>query len=856
MKIVVLAGGLSSERDVSLQSGRGICQALIEQGHQAVMVDVFLGMPGETGSFDEVYAGSRQAKDDFAGIGTLEPDVEKVKAMRTGETDGFFGEHVLALCREADMVYMGLHGAEGENGKIQAALDVLGIPYTGSGYLGCALAMDKGLAKQLFMQAGVPGASGFVRKKGEEEGLPEGFLLPCVVKPCCGGSSVGVGIVDTLEEYEKAVKKAFLYEDQLIIEEYIKGREFSVGVMGGKALPVIEIIPKGGFYDYEKKYQADMATEVCPAQIDTEQTRKMQRYAVMVYQALHLECYARVDFIMDASGAMYCLEANALPGMTHTSLLPQEAVHVGLSYGELCDQVIALALAKYNEGEKKLSAAMMERDDVLYTPADRKHLPGQKRKGLTPAKIAEVCEGTLYGCSSEAAAKEVTGVTLDSRQVIEGSLFIATKGERVDGNQFLSSAYEKGALCCMSEREWTKGNAPYIKVENCFEALKKLAAYYRKQCRAKVIGVTGSVGKTTTKEMIASVLSQKYYTMKTLGNFNNEIGLPLTLLRIEEGDEMAVVEMGISDFGEMSRLAQIAVPDMMVLTNIGDCHLENLGDRDGVLRAKTEVFDYVKEDIPVFLGGEDEKLAAYGRREKFLHPVHYFGIGKDNDVYAKDISYLGLSGIHLCIVTPQGDFETTIPVPGKHMIANALCATAVGLACGLQLTEIARGIEAFTPIGGRSNLIHTHRYTIMDDCYNANPVSMKAGLDVLSLVEGRKVAILGDMFELGEREEQMHQEVGCHAKECGVDVLICIGKLAACLAAGAAGLDKEAVLAATEEVLPVASGDMTVIHCDTFEQAKEIVGGVLQKGDSVLIKASHGMHLERMVQYLCRIAEE
>ena len=826
MKIVVLAGGLSTERDVSLISGRGACEALRKMGHQAILIDVYLGIEGTKESLADIFERGQEEEEGQQGIGTIEPDIEKVKAMRSKDIEGFFGENVIELCRRADIVFMGLHGAEGENGKVQAAFDVLGIRYTGSGYLGSALAMDKELAKILFMQAGVPGAKGWAILKNDEKKVPSDITYPCVVKPCCGGSSVGVSIMENEAAYKEALDKAFSYEEKVLVEEYIKGREFSVGVIGGKALPVIEIIPQDGFYDYETKYQAGKAQDVCPAQLEEEKTRQMQKYAVMVYKALHLETYARIDFLMDEKGRLFCLEANTLPGMTPTSLIPQEAKVIGLSYGELCEQLIAQAMARYNH-EKEA-----EGGSLLYTLADRKKVDKKKRKTLTPEKIAEVCGGKYYG---KTVAEEITAVTVDSRLVEKGGLFIATKGERVDGNTFVESAYEKGALCCMSEKEPKDMEKPYIVVEDCFAALKKLAAYYRTQCKAKVIGITGSVGKTTTKEMIASVLSQRYYTMKTLGNFNNEVGLPLTVLRIDEQDEMAVVEMGISDFGEMSRLAEVARPDISVITNIGQCHLENLGDRDGVLRAKTEVFSYLNGDAPIFLNGDDDKLLTVKDREDLPNPVTYFGIDASCAVYPKEITYLGLSGIHMMVVTPKGEFAVTVPVPGKHMIYNALCATSVGLYCGLELEEIARGIESFVPIGGRSNIIRTGSYTIMDDCYNANPVSMKAGIDVLALVQGRKVAILGDMFELGTDEKKMHFDVGVHAAGSGVDVLICIGSLAKELAKGAESV----------------GSDTEVLVYETVEEAGAALHDILKKEDSILVKASHGMHLEKVVQKLC-----
>ena len=342
MDIVVLAGGLSVERDVSLISGKGICKALQSRGHRAVLLDVFLGYDGEL-DLDTVFGQRESLLQREAEIGAKEPDLEQVKALRKDDTGCFFGPNVIEICKRADIVYMGLHGAEGENGKLQAAFDILGIRYTGSGYFGSALAMDKEMAKKVFLAAGVPAPDGFIVAEGKS-GQEASF--PCVVKPCCGGSSVGVSIAWNEEEYRQALKTGFAYEKELLVEEYIKGREFSVGVIDGKSLPVIEIIPKEGFYDYKTKYQSGMAADVCPAELSKELAEKMQGYAVMVYDSLKLEVYGRIDFLLDDKGRLYCLEANTLPGMTPTSLMPQESKAVGIEYGELCEQIIGKSLEK------------------------------------------------------------------------------------------------------------------------------------------------------------------------------------------------------------------------------------------------------------------------------------------------------------------------------------------------------------------------------------------------------------------------------------------------------------------------------------------------------------------------------
>lgn len=346
MKIVVLAGGLSLERDVSIITGDMVCQALRERGHRAALLDVFLGYEGEVS--ENFFDRNDGISEDRKKIHTQEPDLDAVRKMRKEDLDCFFGPGVIALCQMADIVYMALHGAEGENGKIQAAFDLLGIRYTGSDYFGSALAMDKGIAKKIFQTGGIPTPKGFSVSKDTVRPVPEEIGYPCIVKPCCGGSSVGVSIPTDETEYRRALEEAFRYEDEVLVEEYIRGREFSVGVVGEKVYPVIEIIPNEGFYDYATKYQPGMAKDVCPAELDEKKTAEMQQYALEVYRELKLSCYGRIDFLMDENGALYCLEANTLPGMTPTSLLPQEAAADGLPYGELCEKIIALALG---EGE-------------------------------------------------------------------------------------------------------------------------------------------------------------------------------------------------------------------------------------------------------------------------------------------------------------------------------------------------------------------------------------------------------------------------------------------------------------------------------------------------------------------------
>lgn len=342
MNIVVLAGGLSPERDVSLVTGSKVCEALRENGHKVILMDVFMGREGD--DVADWFEKSEEVSAEVNGIAETAPDLAAVKASRADQSDCFFGPNVITLCRMADIVFMALHGENGENGKIQAAFDLFGIRYTGSDYLSSAIAMNKELAKKVLAAGGVPVPRGFSVKKGVETSKQPGF--PCVVKPCCGGSSIGVSIVNDQKEYKQALEEAFRWEDEVVVEQYIQGREFSVCVIDGKALPIIEIAPISGFYDYKNKYQAGSTVETCPAEIPEIQAKEMQGYAELAAKVIGLDTYSRMDFLMDDDGRMYCLEANTLPGMTPTSLIPQEAAAIGVSYPELCEQLIQISLKK------------------------------------------------------------------------------------------------------------------------------------------------------------------------------------------------------------------------------------------------------------------------------------------------------------------------------------------------------------------------------------------------------------------------------------------------------------------------------------------------------------------------------
>lgn len=456
-------------------------------------------------------------------------------------------------------------------------------------------------------------------------------------------------------------------------------------------------------------------------------------------------------------------------------------------------------------------------------------------KNLSLENITTVCDGTYYG-SQEDKELIVDGVVLDSRKIQKGYLFIATKGEQVNGHSYITEVFEKGAMCALGEEEPKVDQKPYIKVENSFQALKKIAKFYRQQLSVKVVGISGSVGKTSSKEFIASVLSEKYSVLKTEGNFNNEVGLPLTILQLREEHQVAVLEMGISDFGEMHRLSDIARPDICVLTNIGQCHLEFLKSREGILQAKTEIFDFMQEDGSVCINGDDDMLKTITLVKNKV-PVS-FGLNPDNDIYADEIVEKGLLGSEVTIRRKEEWFKAEIPLPGIHMIYNALCSVAVGRLLGLSSEEMKRGLRKVQSVGGRSNIIQHKEMIIIDDCYNANPISMKAAIDLLCTASGRKTAILGDMFELGRNEKKLHEEIGEYAVIQGIDTLICIGELSYEMYGKAVEMKRK--LDREVELQYYSSRQIFINHL----QKKEF------ETDTILVKASRGMQFEYIIKAL------
>ena len=454
-------------------------------------------------------------------------------------------------------------------------------------------------------------------------------------------------------------------------------------------------------------------------------------------------------------------------------------------------------------------------------------------KNMTIRNIAAACGGSYHG-PKELLDKEITAVTTDSRTASEGCLYVPIKGARVDGHDFIPDVMAAGALVTLSVRAEGVSAFPYILVKNTEEALQQIAGFYRREMGIPVVGITGSVGKTSTKEMIAAVLAQKFRVLKTEGNLNSNVGLPLMIFRMTKEHEIAVLEMGISHFGEMTWLAETAEPDTMVITNIGTCHLEFLKDRDGVFKAKTECFDYVKLDGTVILNGEDDKLAqvqdVHGKR-----PVFY-GFNPHCRVQAENLKPLGLHGTKCTISIDDESFDVTVPLPGSHMVLNALAAAAVGSAYGLSFEEIRAGIESVEPLSGRLNIVNGAATTLIDDCYNANPMSMKASLSVLHDIEGGTTAILGDMGELGETERELHRSVGEYAAPLKIDRYVIIGDLAKEITKG----------------LKEGGCSAEIFEYGTVEDALKDADTLVRKGDTVLVKASRFMKFERIVDILSK----
>ncbi len=442
---------------------------------------------------------------------------------------------------------------------------------------------------------------------------------------------------------------------------------------------------------------------------------------------------------------------------------------------------------------------------------------------LSPSVVCDVVDGEA---DRELSCSELTDITRDSRTLTPGCMYAAIPGARVDGHDFIPNAAAAGAACVLCNR-FVEADIPQIRVPDTQAALRQIAAFYRCQFDFPFVGITGSVGKTTAKEMIWSVLSERFHTLKTENNYNNELGVPLTLFRLRREHEAAVVEMGISGFGEMTRLADMVRPSVAVFTLIGDAHLEFLGDRAGVLRAKGEIVSGMPENGVVIANGDDELLRThdFGRRTVL------FGTREECGVRAVNIENAGIDGMKCVIVSGDRSIPVSIPAFGQHMIYAALMGAAVGIELGLSDEEIRRGISRYETVGSRARVVETGYLTILDDCYNANPTSAKSAVDNLVSLPGRHVAVLGDMLELGETGPALHRALGAHAAEKGVQVIAC-GELSRSTADGA--------------------GPDAVWFPDTASLVAGL-SGLVRAGDAVLVKASHAMGFDAVTQALSQL---
>ena len=448
---------------------------------------------------------------------------------------------------------------------------------------------------------------------------------------------------------------------------------------------------------------------------------------------------------------------------------------------------------------------------------------------MIPCTVREICAavgGTLLQGEGSAL---ITGVTTDSRAVSAGQLFIPLTGERFDGHAYIGSALSSGAAGCLTARtpETLLPGKLYVQVADTRLALKALAAWYRSRFTLPVVQITGSAGKTTTKEMVAAVLSRRYDTLKTQANFNNDIGTPLTLLGLAPQHQAAVIETGMDRAGQIRYLGEMVKPDIAVITNVGDMHIEYLGSRENILKAKCEIFENLKKDGLAVLNGDDELLNTVSLPQKTLR----CGLSEHCDVRVSEVEDLGIDGIRCVVTTAKERYALSIPVPGKHMVYSAAMAAAIGEYLGETKEEIERGVAAYEPAGSRMHVItFSENRRLLDDCYNAGPQSMAASLRVLGASGGKKAAVIGDMAELGELTERAHKEIGELTKELGIDTVIAIGARAKYF---------------TE-------GNPSAQWFGSVDEAMGAVKAAFTAETAMLVKASHSMHFEKIVEELTK----
>ncbi len=459
---------------------------------------------------------------------------------------------------------------------------------------------------------------------------------------------------------------------------------------------------------------------------------------------------------------------------------------------------------------------------------------------ITIREILEAVDGKLMGDDVD-LSMTVERVDTDSRNIHEGALFIPLQGERFDGHAFINDSLEAGAAGCLFARDRT-GYLPgkfYIKVNNTQRALRDLARWYKNRFDIPFIGITGSVGKTTTKDMVAAVLGEHFKVLKTEGNLNNEVGLPMTLLRLNSTHEVCVLEMGMNHFGENEYLSNIVEPDVAVITNVGDSHIEFLGSRENILKAKCEIFSHMKKDGLAVLNGDDELISTLRGNLDFKSV--WYGQSEDVDYRATDLETDGESFLRCKVDTPNHHCHVEIPALGDHMVYPALVAGAIGEYFGMSEEEIVRGILHFAPTKMRMNIYRRQdNIMILDDTYNANPQSMRAAIEILATGKGTtKIAVLGDMFELGPLAPMLHAGVGECVAKSGIDYLVCAGELSKHIADAAEG-----------------EGMREVYWRPNKKEALTVLEQIVKPDCTVLVKASRGMAFEEFVEYVKSITKE
>ncbi|NLI53157.1 MAG: UDP-N-acetylmuramoyl-tripeptide--D-alanyl-D-alanine ligase [Clostridiales bacterium] len=440
------------------------------------------------------------------------------------------------------------------------------------------------------------------------------------------------------------------------------------------------------------------------------------------------------------------------------------------------------------------------------------------------SEIAAACGGQYFG-DPALLDQAVESVVIDSKQARPGSLFVAIIGEKRDAHAFIPDARANGASLVVSDRKLDE--EPYLLVQDTLRALHQIAARYREKFTIPVIGLTGSAGKTSTKDMVAAALGARFCVMKTQGNLNNETGAALTVFSLEERHEAAVVEMGTNHFGEIGRIAAFVQPDICLFTNVGYAHIENFGSLEGTFRGKTEMLEFMRPGGRVVANGDDDLLRQ-------IPNALLYGLGEHCAVRGIEVNDLLLDGMAFTAQYRGETCRMLVPALGLHSVYNALAAVSAGLLLGMDLSDIAQGIATYKPLPGRMNVYKHTRYTVIDDTYNANPTSAKASLDVLAKCAGRRVCILGDMLELGQASADLHEEIGRYAAQKGVE-LLCVGPMSEHMARGAAA------------VAPLCTQSFA-----TQDELLAALPELLQDGDTILVKASRGMKLEQTVQFLLK----